>query len=245
MKSRTALLTLALFVATALTIAFPLNASAAYLGPTEYLCFDSSTIAGCTGKDSPFAGGSYGYFFLENFEDHLLNTPGVSVNQGFVTSVGFSSIHDSVDGDDGVIDGSGLDGDSYFGDGSTGLKFTFDALALGNLPTDAGIVWTDGAGQVFFEAFDQNGNSLGVVGPSNNPDGSVNGETAEDRFFGVQNAGGISSIFIRNTAGGIEADHLQYGRAGISNSVVPEPASMLLFGLGSLGLQAFRRKKIV
>ncbi len=226
-------------------ISFPTKASAALLGASEYLCFDDSAIAGCGGKDSPFAGGTYSYFHLETFEDHLFNTPGVSVNQGFVTSVGFSSIHDSVDGDDGIIDGSGLDGDSYFGSGPTGLLFTFNAGILGSLPTDAGIVWTDGEGTTSFEAFDENGNSLGSIGPLALANASFNGETGEDRFFGVQNPGGISSIFIKNTAGGIEADHLQYGRAGTSSAVVPEPASLFLLGSGMAGLFGIRRQKKV
>src|SRR6266481_7452029 len=69
------------------------------LGPTPYLSFG----------DSPFNGPSFSYFHLETFEDHLLNTPGVTGSPGGVTSVVFGpAIHDSVDFDDGVIDGSGL-----------------------------------------------------------------------------------------------------------------------------------------
>jgi len=52
-----------------------------------------------------------------------------------------------------VIDGSGLDGDSYFSwSGSAGLTFTFNADVLGSLPTHVDIVWTDGAGTTSFEA---------------------------------------------------------------------------------------------
>ena len=111
------------------------HADPTFLGPTPYLSFD----------DSPFKGGSFGYFYLETFEDHLLNTPGVSADSGGVTSVVFGPlIHDSVDADDGAIDGSGLKGDSYFtASGATGVRFTFSAAALGSLPTSAGIVWTD------------------------------------------------------------------------------------------------------
>ncbi len=53
-------------------------------------------------------------------------------------------------------------------------------------------------------------------------DNSNNGETAEDRFFGVVNAAGISSIFMSDPGGGIEVDHLQYG-AATTVTGVPEP----------------------
>ncbi len=113
-------------------------------------------------SDSPFSGGSFAYFHLEDFEDHLFNVPGVSASAGGVTSVVFGpSIHDSVDLDDGMLDGSGLKGDSFFfGRGSTGITFTFDSTVLGALPTHSGIVWTDGGGSTTFEAFDSNGISL-------------------------------------------------------------------------------------
>lgn len=209
------------------------HAVATYLGPTPYL----------SAADSPFSGASYGYFHLENFEDHLLNVPGVSASSGGVTSVVFGpSIHDSVDADDGAIDGSGLQGDSYFGSGPVGLSFSFSAAALGSLPTDVGIVWTDaGAGSsVTFRAFGAGGELLFEHTESGFADNSNNGETAEDRFFGVRNAAGVSSIFISNTAGGIEVDHLQYGLA----AAVPEPKTyaLLLAGLGVVGWVARRRR---
>ena len=201
---------LAIAAALALPVLFPFVGAAApvFLGPTPYL----------KQADSPFnADIISGTTFLETFEDHLLNTPGVSATCSpacGVTSVVFGAqIHDSVDADDGVIDGSGLAGDSFFfGGGATGIKFVFDALALGGLPTRAGIVWTDGAGTTLFEAFGPGDVSLGTIGPVSIADGSFNGETAEDRFFGVIDPGGISAIKVSNTGGGIEVDHLQYGR---------------------------------
>jgi hypothetical protein len=134
--------------------------------------------------DSPFSGELLSYFHLEDFEDHLLDTPGVtgapaSPASG-VTSVVFGpSIHDSVDGDDGSIDGSGLDGDSYFAiNAAAGGTFTFDAGVLGSLPDHAGIVWTDGAGAVTFKAFGPGHVSLGTLGPDGSfVDGSVVGTT--------------------------------------------------------------------
>ena len=177
--------------------------------------FEATPLPYLSFLDSPLGGRSFTYFHLENFEDHQLNTPGVSANTGGVTSIAFGSgLHDSVDGDDGVIDGKGLNGDSYFaGNGASGITFTFDAGVLGSLPTHAGIVWTDGAGQVFIEAFDSNGVSMGTRGPYNFPDNVIDGTTAEDRLLGAYNKDGISAIKIRNTSGGIEVDHLQYGFA--------------------------------
>jgi hypothetical protein len=167
-----------------------------FLGPTPYL----------SAADSPFnlAGPN---FCLEDFENGGPDTPGVTGNGSLVDP---SGITDSVDGDDGAIDGSGNGGHSYFGTGSTGITFTFDPGAPLGLPTQAGMVWTDGEGTVSFEAFAPDGTSLGVIGPFDHPDGSISGTTAEDRFYGVTNAAGISAIKLTNTSGGIEVDHLQY-----------------------------------
>ena len=81
-------------------------------------------------NNSPFRNLNNTYFHLENFEDHLFNTPGVTASAGGVTSVVFGpSAHDSVDADDGVINGSGLAGDCYFSaSGAAGIRFTFNAL---------------------------------------------------------------------------------------------------------------------
>ena len=221
-----------------------------FLGPSEYLCFDSSKSGidfsgDCSGKDSPFAEESFNYFYLEDFEDGLVNTLGVSASSGVVTSPGSS---DSIDADDGTINGSGLPGRSYFGPlgGSVGFTFTFDAITLGSLPTHAGIVWTDGAtfNDVTFEAFDADNNSLGTIFAPNIGDGDINGGTAEDRFFGVTNTGGISAIRIVSPAAlgasgaGIEVDHLQYGLI-----TTPEPSTILsLLTIGGVALGAYKKK---
>ena len=186
-------------------VATAVQAQPTLFGPTQYTCF----------SDSPFSGLSFGFFHLETFEDHLFNVPGVQVNQGGVTSVVFGrGLTDSVDCDDGVLDGSGLLGDSFFG--SADMRFTFGAAALGSLPTHAGLVWTDGGGGavVIFEAYDPSGISLGTV-TGNHADASNNGTTGEDRFYGVFNAAGISGIRISHNSGGLEVDHLQYG-GGVS-----------------------------
>jgi hypothetical protein len=183
-----------------------------FTGPTPYL----STA------DSPFlAGINAGQVYLENFECGFLNVPGVTLSDGVVIPPGFEGLIDSVDADDGVIDGSGLNGHSLFtGGGGTGITFTFNQTTLGAFPTQVGIVWTDGGGDATFEAFDAMGASLGTIGPIAIGDGSNSGTTAEDRFFGVTFAGGISAIRISNNGGGLEVDHLQYG---LYQSVVVSP----------------------
>lgn len=221
-----------------IALAFLLTASPAladYLGPSAYR----------QASDSPFASTAFSSFFLEDFEDSSLNTLGVTASGGAV--VGPSGLTDSVDADDGLIDGLGRGGHSFYSAGAIrSLTFTFDQTALGALPTHAGIVWTDvgvtdpgtplGNGAVSFEAFDAAGVSLGVFGPALLGDGNVDGFTDEDRFFGVVHLGGISkfTISIANS-GDWEVDHLQYGIA------IPAPAPLALAGLGLTALARRRR----
>ena len=170
-------------------------------GPTPYL----------QRSDSPFPLTGLGSTaYLEDFEDGSFNVPGVTAN-GTVTGPG--GLTDSVDGDDGSIDGSGTNGRSFFfGNGSAGIFFLFNPDAFGRLPQYAGVVWTDGGfgDTVTFDAFDGSGAPIGTFGP-HNADGSNSGTTAEDRFYGIVHADGIGSIRVRNASGGIEVDHLQYG----------------------------------
>ena len=204
-------------------------ASAALIGPSAY----------SSAADSPFAGGTFSYFHLETFDDHLLNTPGVTASAGGATATqGFNGA---------VIDQVGMEGgcppggvsvacDTWFRSaGSQGVQFTFVAAALGNLPDAAGLVWTDGGGTIRFEAFDENGVSLGVRTGAHS-DSSFFGTTGEDRFYGVTNpGGGISRIVISNSAGGIEIDHLQYGLREL-----PQPATLALV-LAALAALGFTR----
>lgn len=211
-------------------------ANAQLIGPTPYL-----SVA-----DSPFFG-DVG-FTLEDFEDGLLNIPGVTASTGRV--FGPDQFADSVDADDGVIDGLGQNGRSFFEDfGPTGITFTFNAAAFGGtLPTRAGIVWTDGTNLIEFEAFDQNGVSLGVIGGAH-ADATFFGTTAEDRFYGAANNGGISSIVIRSSIGdpspaGIEVDHLQYSFSEAPPpSAAPEPGTLALLGTGIVGVAGMVLRK--
>lgn len=168
--------------------------------------------------DSPFGNVVFDWSYLEDFEDHVFDVPGVSTGGGRLSSTFGPTLIDSVDGDDGnVSDNRCIKSvgtcDAWWGAGS--LRFTFNATVLGSLPTHVGLVWTDGGGKVSFEAFDAEGISLYKFGPFSEPgfpDDTVNSSTAEDRFFGAYAPGGIGSVLISNTAGGIEIDHLQYGK---------------------------------
>jgi len=213
--------------ALAALVFFPAAASAqVFFGPTPYL----------SQADSPFTG-SFSYSYLEDFEDGALNTPGLSSSTGLVTSPG--ALVDSVDADDGAIDGFGTAGHSFYAQLSF-IDFSFDAAVLGSLPTHAGLVWTDvgvapvfGTAPVTFEAFDALGVSLGDIAPVLLGDGAVDGGTAEDRFFGVRYDGGISRIRIGVLdSNDWEVDHVQY-------ALIPSPGTALLIGLGALS--ALRR----
>ncbi len=175
-----------------------------FQGPSPYLSF----------ADSLYSSAGFNYFYLENFEDGLLNTPGATPSPGWAV-IG-PGTYDSVE----------PGGRSYYSNGSqTNLTITFNAAALGgHLPTHAGILWTDvgavtsgafGFGNVRFTARDANGVSLGTNTALNLGNGSSVPFQGEDRFFGVVNRGGISSISITMTnSKDWELDHLQYGYLG-------------------------------
>jgi len=202
------------------------TAQAATYGPTPYLSF----------ADSPFNGGSFSYFHLEDFDDGALNTPGLSVNAGLILNH-IPPFIDSVGGN-GSTGGTWWNG---FGSGIYTLRFNFSQGALGDLPTHAGLVLTDnfppGSVPFTFEAFDAANNSLGIVGPSAFGDGTNTGETAEDRFFGIYAAAGIAALEIRSDASDMEIDHVQYGFAKATG--VPDAASslgLMAIGLATLGM---------
>lgn len=200
------------------------------VGPTPYR----------SQADSPFAGTAFVWGGLETFEDGQLNTPGLSASGGVVLASG--SLIDSVDGDDGLVDGSGSGGRSWYSNGVREISFSFDAVALGGYPTHAGMVWTDVGftdgtfcvGDVRFEAFDAGGMSLGQIGPVTLGDGAANGGSDEDRFFGAVHLGGISRITLAMPGSGDwELDHVQFGQ-------VPGPATGVLLLIAPL---AGRRRR--
>ena len=185
-----------------------------------------------------YAGGSP--TFLEDFEDSSLDGgltvacgPG-AIYCGITSLSGFPGTPDSVDLDDAVADHSGATGDSWVvAAGSVGITF-----AIPGGFTAAGLVWTDGVqgGVTTFEAFGPGMIPLGAPLSIAIGDGSFNGETLEDRFFGVQDPGGVIAIRLTTPGDiGIEVDHVQYG-------LLPEPSSALLLGSGLCAEIALRRR---
>ncbi len=222
--------------AAVLSCALAGTASAAILGPSPYAQF----------SDSPFFGPGFSISLID-FETGFPVIAGLSASNGVVG--GPDPLVDSVDGDDGFVDGSGQGGRSWYLT-TNSTSFLFDATGLGALPTHVGIVWTDvgnetapalpfGVGDVTFEAFDGANGSLGSITVTLG-DGAISGETAEDRFFGVISAGGIGRITISMPqSSDWEIDHLQYGTAA-----VPLPAAAWLFGSALCGLLAGRRRLV-
>ena len=104
--------------------------------------------------------------------------------------------------------------------GSTAARTWLSRSTLGSLArcrAHAGLVWTDGPffTGVTFTAFGSDGvTAVCTIVAPDVANSSFSGETAEDRFFGCSDAGGISRVQLVNAlGGGIEADHVQDGRA--------------------------------
>jgi hypothetical protein len=175
----------------ALALARPAGA-VEFFGPTPYL----------SAADTP-AGFPSGVMDVEDCEDGVLD-PRLIVLTATILPPG--GITDSVDADDGAIDGSGTAGYSLFGFPPFEVEF------VPPLPTAAGLVWTDGGTptDVTFEAFGAGGQSLGSIGPFPIGDNNNGGGTDEDRFFGVRDDAGILRLRVMHTSGGIEIDHIQF-----------------------------------
>lgn len=218
--------------------ALPLAAAhAQVLGPSVY----------GSSADSPFV--SVPGMVLEDFEDGLLDTPGVTVNAGWIVSSP-NPFNDSVDGDDGLIDGITTTGRSlYSGNSQFDLVVTFDRNVLSRLPTHAGIVFTDignvvagstGFGKVLFTAYDADGAEIGNSGLVDVGDGTAFGTAGDDRFFGVIHAAGIGSFKLSTSnSADWEVDHLQYN----GTAAVPEPGVTALLALGGLVLAGLARRR--
>lgn len=226
-SSRTRLALVAIAVAGIGTSA----SAATFFGPTPYLS-TADTPSGFYAGGVPNA--------LEDFEDQSLDF-GILVSGGGTSPPALPTRTDSVDADDGAIDGSGSAGTSWFIDDLGG--FAELIFTLPGLPSAAGVVWTDGAQthDILFEAFGPGMISLGVIGPFDFADAFNTGQTAEDRFFGVQDSGGILALRIRNenAAGGIEVDHVQFGTA------VAEPSTFVLLGLAGAAGSRRRRRRLL
>lgn len=207
-----------------------------WYGPNEYRCFNGVEFPGdCEAQDSPFAELEFMYFHLNDFEGGVRESPGAKVTvascrgipkteypesacpflsvdhflyQGLIDSV----YEDDRSGSDNDSE-SGRRGNSLWVDAKPGIVFEFDISVLGGFPTHAGIVVTDGLGEIVFSAYDSKDALIWRQSAIFAAE-SFEGETSDDVFFGVVYDQGISRIAVVGTAeqSGIEVDHLQYGR---------------------------------
>lgn len=187
-----------------------------FLGPIPYR----------SAADSPFNLSGLGTtFFLEDFEDMELNTPGIlNAYAGF-------GLGSSVDGDDGAVDGNGESGHSGVAGptsctlttcGYTAL-FLFDDENFGRYPSHVGFTVTAANDLgAFIRVYDAAGNSS-IWDLSSY---SFNSQSvSDDMFFGVVSPIGITEIAIIGVErrlpppphGLLRIDHLQYG--------IPEPGT--------------------
>ncbi len=205
-------------------------------------------------QGSPFAAErpKMSEFYLEDFEDHLLNTPFVTSQTAYeypygvlsmrrLYEMGLSGQPSSVDGDDGIINGRGHLGDSWFG--QVGLHFTPNAE--GRYPNYAGLVITLGYSYPplstipTFYAYGPAGEFLYEItlpGATFQFDGSGGMDTSADTFVGIYASEGISAL-VASPLIALEIDHVQYGWA-----LIPEPSAALLVLVAGAGLLSRRRR---
>lgn len=233
--------TLRLFAGTLLLAALPAMASAATTsyGPTAYLQH-GDTPAGFACDQCVLT--------IEDFEDNsldpFLNIPNGEILPPNAMSGLPSSVTDSVDGDDGSVDGNGNGGYSWFS-GASGPDDNVITINFAEDVKSAGLVFTDGdssSTNIKLEAFDDMGMLLATIDAGDLADGTFTGETAEDRFLGFQDTDGrIASLTLTMDLGlGIEIDHIHYQQY---STCIPEPASMGMIMMGMFGLAGLRRRR--
>ena len=168
------------------------------IGPTPYLSFNGSPweedlmhTFGATLED--FEGGK----FYSRADGNVVETHGATRAPSRLT--------DSVDADDGKIDGHG-NGWSYLTRDDSGVTFVFDAAKYGGYPRFAGAVATDGC-PCSATFYDENGNQISQLESL-----AVNFDvdtTDDDRLMGLYHQTGIASMNWRGLSA-IELDHLQF-----------------------------------
>jgi hypothetical protein len=178
--------------------------------------------------------------FIEDFEDGTADSrltlgPGRIIGPGFDS--GIKDVTDSVDADDGSIDGDGGQAHSFWSQVWNEVGVDFETPVI-----SAGLVFTDGEQQteMIFEAFDTDGVSVGTHVWQTTADEVFTGTTGEDRFIGVMHDGGISRIVIQQIGRdvhGLEIDHVSF-------AVIPEPgsASLLMMAATILAIRCRRRR---
>jgi len=180
-------------------------------------------------SDSPWAAGiRQCSIYVEDFEDGLVNTPGLAM------ALGIMSPGSSVDEDDGIL--GNQDDDTFHGRnwyaGASGPSLTaraeFTSDASGHYPTYAGwVIDTYEDQDAFFEAYDPSGNLVASY--------RYILEWGDYQFVGVYAPQGIGAIQSRNNFN-LSIDHVQYGYA------IPEPGTALLTATAALAAASRRRR---
>lgn len=229
-----------------LAVPFSVQGATVPFGPTPYLqAGGADTPAGFFNFSDP----GFKTAWIENFEpdqgpgstdpvdDFLTISPGAVLLPNSFSGAG-SSVTDSVDGDDGSVDGSGTNGHSWFtGEGTNEVTVTFERGVRA-----AGLVFTDGdpnSTKITLEAFDTMGGSLALIDAGDLAGPFFTGQTAEDRFLGfTDEMTEIGSIKLVMTGGsGIEIDHVHWQEP----AMVPEPSAQFMAMFALLGLIGLRR----
>jgi hypothetical protein len=228
-----------------------------FIGPTPYL----------SKADSPFpVDGSNPNFYLEDFEDGLLNSPGLfqpllPITHGTVSSP--SEETDSVDLDDGAVDGLGRDGHSLRSNAYivfpidppvswSDARFGFDAPTLGFHPNAFGFVWTDGIAPsaVLVEVFDAQWNLLAYHEYAGLGDSLSSGQTDEDRLLGVVCDSPFAFVQITSKyagpPGSFEIDHVQYGAIEVpEGSALVSALAGIVFFVFTVSFFMLRFRRVV
>lgn len=189
--------------------------------------------------DSPFA--HLDEFYLEDFEDGILNTPNVVAEDGVVFTIGDVR---SVDGDDGVIDGfsNGLGAFVSLRPVAPRHFFEFTPDESGRFPTFGGVVVTSelelNVAVDTYSALSGTGENLPRSRGFSVEDLSGSafefGIVEHAKFVGLYWSEGISAFGVSRA---LQLDHLQYSYA------VPEPGGILLVGLAALAALLRRRRR--
>ena len=189
--------------------------------------------------NSPLVTSSAGYQ-VETFEP---TSPSLATLGVTLTTVNPSSVvqGESVDADDGIIDGSGATGHSLAEPttaNATGATFTFNNLIIGAYPKSAAVAVTayNGA-NLIFTVYDT---SMNVSGTDTLTNVSTSTPTNDDFLFWGSDPAGIGAISVssNNAFTFLFLDHLQYDT--LNTISVPEPGTFA-FIIASAGLLIGRR----
>ena len=231
---------IATFATLIMVLAGSTNAEVIVLGPTPYLSIDDS-LFDLSGLGSTF--------FLDDLEDNRVSF-GLLTN-GTITPPGLTT--DSVDADDGAIDGFGngghsLESTSFTVHPTSPLTFVtsyvFSFSGLASSVNAFGFVWTDAFefSDLTISANNQHWNFPGSMDATNA------GTTLEDRFVGIISTSALNVVEVRCWSYGLlgdrcELDHIQFGI-----QPVPEPIGriqLLMLGASFICFSAQIRRRNV